>query len=131
MADDSDLRLDSDLPAQPEALVKLSLLMAADEIDLKAASALIESDMALAAAMMKAVNSSLYGLKGRVQTVLQAVQYLGLREVVAITYAIGLRSAFPPTPELEPIWQRAARRGLIMGRLGQRLGVDGWTAHSA
>ena len=132
MANDSDLkRLDSDLPAQPVALVKLSLLMAADEIDLKAASALIESDMALAAAMMKAVNSSLYGLKGRVQTVLQAVQYLGLREVVTITYEIGLRSAFPPTPELEPIWQRAARRGLIMGRLGQRLGVDGWTAHSA
>jgi HD-like signal output (HDOD) protein len=133
MADDSKLqRLDSDLPAQPEALVKLSLLMAADDIDLKAASALIESDMALAAAMMKAVDSSLYGLKkGRVQTVLQAVQYLGLREVAAITYAIGLRAAFAPTPELEPIWQRAARRGLIMGRLGQRLGVDAWTAHSA
>jgi len=62
---------------------------------------------------------------------LQAVQYLGLREVAAITYAIGLRAAFAPTPELAPIWQRAARRGLIMGRLGQRLGVDGWTAHSA
>ena len=129
---DPDLRrLEIDLPAQPDALVKLSLLMAAEDIDLKAAATLIESDMALAAAMMKAVNSSLYGLKGRIQTVQQAVQYLGLREVAAITYEIGLRAAFPPTPELEPIWQRAGRRGLIMGRLGQRLGVDGWAAHSA
>jgi len=129
---DKELRtLEIDLPAMPGALVKLSILMADEEIDLRAASTLIESDMALAAAVMKAVNSSLYGMKGRVQTVLQAVQYLGLREVAAITYEIGLRAAFPPTPELEPIWQRAAQRGVIMGRLGQRLGVDGWAAHSA
>ena len=120
-----------DLPAQPEALFKLSLLMADADIDLKAAAALIETDMALAAAVMKAVNAALFGLKGRVQSVLQAVQYLGLREVAAVTYEIGLRSVFPPTPELEPIWQRAARRGQVMGRLGQRLGVDGWAAHSA
>ena len=120
-----------DLPAQPEALFKLSLLMADADIDLKAAATLIETDMALAAAVMRAVNAPLYGLKGRVQSALQAVQYLGLREVAAVTYEIGLRSVFPPTPELEPIWQRAARRGQIMGRLGQRLGIDGWAAHSA
>jgi HD-like signal output (HDOD) protein len=51
--------------------------------------------------------------------------------VAAITYEIGLRAAFAPMPELEPVWQRAARRGVIMGRIGQRLGVDGWAAHSA
>lgn len=123
--------LDIDVPAQPESLVKLSLLLAEDDIDLVKASALIESDMALAAAVMKAVNSSLYGLKGRVQSVQQAVTYLGMREVAAITFEMGLRAAFPPTPELEPMWQRAGRRGLVMGRMGQQLGVDGWAAHSA
>jgi HD-like signal output (HDOD) protein len=129
---DAELRtLDIDIPARPDALVRLSLLMAEDEIDLRAASALIESEMALAAAVMKAVNSSLYGLKGRVQSVQQAVTYLGLREVAAITYELGLRAAFPPAPELEPVWQRAARRGLLMGRIGQTLGVDAWAAHSA
>lgn len=123
--------LDIDVPARPDALVKLSLLLAEDEINLQQASDLIESDMALAAAVMKAVNSSLYGLKGRVQSVLQAVQYLGMREVAAITFEMGLRAAFPPSPELDPMWDRAARRGLIMGRMGQQLGVDGWAAHSA
>ena len=58
------------------ALVQLSLLMADEDINLQAASALIETDMALAAAVMKAVNSSLYGLKGRVQSVQQAITYL-------------------------------------------------------
>jgi hypothetical protein len=114
-------KLDIDIPSQPQALLELSLLLAEDDINLQEASALIEGDMALAAAVMKAVNSSLYGLKGRVQSVHQAITYLGVREVAAITFEMGLRAAFPPTPELDPIWRRAAWRGLLMGRLAQRL----------
>ena len=87
--------------------------------------------MALASAVMRAVNSSLYGLAGRVQSVHQAVTYLGTREVSAIMYEMGLRAAFPPAPELATLWERAARRGLLMGRLAQALGLDAWAAHSA
>lgn len=123
--------LEIDIPAQPEALVKLSLLLAEDDMNLQAAAALIETDMALAAAVLKAVNSSLYGLKGRVQTVQQAITYLGMREVAAITFEMGLRAAFPPAEELEPLWQRAAQRGRLMGRVAARLGLDAWAAHSA
>ena len=124
-------KLDIDIPSQPQALVELSLLLAEDNINLQAASALVESDMALAASVMKAVNSSLYGLKGRVQSVHQAVTYLGMREVAAITFEMGLRAAFPPTIELDPIWKRAAWRGMLMGRIAQRLSLDAWAAHSA
>jgi HD-like signal output (HDOD) protein len=123
--------LDIEIPTQPEVLVKLSLLMAAEDIDLQAMSALVETDMALAAAVMKAVNSSLYGLRGRVQTVHQALTYLGMREVAAITFEMGLRAAFPAAAELEIVWSRASQRGLLMGRMGQMLGVDPWAAHSA
>lgn len=129
---DPELRtLDIDIPAQPDSLVKLSLLLAEDDINLQAAADLIESDMALAAAVMKAVNSSLYGLKGRVQAVQQALTYLGLREVAAITFEMALRAAFPPEPELQSIWDRASQRGLLMGRMAQQLGIDAWAAHSA
>ncbi len=123
--------LEIDIPAQPQSLVQLSLLLADDEVNLDAVSALIEGDMALAAAVLKAVNSSLYGLKGRVQTVHQAITYLGTREVVGIAYEMGLRAAFGPAAELEEMWQRAAIRGLVMGRLAQRLSLDAWAAHSA
>jgi HD-like signal output (HDOD) protein len=105
--------------------------MAEDDLNLAAISQLIESDMALAAAVLKAVNSSLYGLKGRVQSVQQAITYLGMREVAGITFEMGLRAAFPPAAELEPLWQRAGQRGLLMGRLAQRMGLDAWAAHSA
>lgn len=120
-----------DIPAQPESLVKLSLLLADDDVNLNAVSALIASDMALASAVLKAVNSSLYGLSGRVQTVQQAITYLGTREVAAVTFEMGLKAVFPPAPELEPLWERAAVRGLLMGRIGQALSVDPWAAHSA
>jgi HD-like signal output (HDOD) protein len=129
---DPELRtLEIDIPARPESLVRLSLLMADEDMNLNDASRLIEGDMALAAAVMKAVNSSLYGLKGRVQSVQQAITYLGMREVAAITFEMGLRAAFPPAAELEPIWKRAAQRGLIMGRLASQMSQDAWAAHSA
>lgn len=122
---------DIDIPAQPDGLVKLSLLLAEDEIDLHAIGLLISADMALAAAVLKAVNSARYGLRGRVRSVQQAITYLGTREVAAVTFELGLRAVFPAAPELEPLWERASARGLLMGRIGQALNVDPWAAHSA
>ena len=120
-----------DVPAQPDSLVKLSLLLADEDVNLQAVSALISSDMALASAVMKAVNSSLYGLRGRVQSVQQAITHLGTREVAAVTFEMGLRAVFPAALELEPLWERASVRGLLMSRIGQALNVDPWAAHSA
>ena len=132
MAIDPELRtLDIDIPTQPEALAELSVLLTNAEANLAAVSRLIEGDMALAAAVLKAVNSSLYGLKGRVQSVQQAVTYLGMREIAAVTFEMGLRAVFPDTVELAPIWERASVRGLLMGRLARELGLDSWAAHSA
>src|SRR5206468_6614510 len=132
MQDKSTKRLlDVDIPAQPEVLVKLSLLLAEDEVDLHAASRLISSDMALAAAVLKTVNSAMYGLRGRVQSVQQAITYLGTREVASVTFAMGLRAVFPDAPELQALWERSRVRGLLMGRIANALGVDAWAAHSA
>ncbi|MEO7336496.1 MAG: HDOD domain-containing protein [Caldimonas sp.] len=123
--------LEIDIPARPDGLAQLSLLLGDDKVDLQAVSLLISSDMALAAAVLKAVNSARYGLRARVQSVQQAITYLGTREVAAVTFEMGLRAVFPAAPELEPLWERASVRGLLMGRIGQALSVDPWAAHSA
>ncbi len=129
---DDDLRtLNIDIPTQPEALAELSMLLAQNEVNLHAVSRLIESDMALAAAVLRAVNSSMYGLKGRVQSVQQAITYLGMREVAAVTFEMGLRAVFPDAAELRTLWERASVRGVLMGRLARELGLDSWAAHSA
>jgi HD-like signal output (HDOD) protein len=123
--------LDIHIPSQPEPLMRLSLLMAEQEANMAELSRLIESDMARAAAVLKAVNSSLYGLSGRVRSVQLSITYLGMREVAGIALEFGLRAVFPPAPELDAMWRRAAQRGLIMGRLAQAMRLDAWAAHSA
>jgi HD-like signal output (HDOD) protein len=123
--------LNIDIPAQPESLVNLSMLLADDNVNLQAVSSLISSDMALAAAVLKAVNSSFYGMRGRVQSVQQAITHLGTREVASVTFAMGLKAVFPAAQELEPLWERASVRSLLMSRIGQALNVDPWAAHSA
>lgn len=129
---DPDLRsLSVQLPTQPAALLRLGALLADADCDVRRVGELVEDDMALAAAVLKAVNSSLYGLAGRVQTVRQAVTYLGTREVASVAYEMGLRAVFPASRDLEPVWRRAAMRGVLMGRLGEALQVDPWAAHSA
>ena len=132
MSIDSQLRsLNIDIPAQPEALVQLSGLLGEVEVNLQAVSHQIETDMALAAAVLKAVNSPMYGMAGRVQSVHEAITYLGTRDVAAITFAMVLKAMFPAAAELEPVWQRAAVRGFLMGRIGTVMSVDPWAAHSA
>jgi HD-like signal output (HDOD) protein len=129
--DNRPVNLDFDLPAQPQSLVKLAALLREDDVNLNAIGALIEGDMSFAAAVMKAVNSPLYGLKGRVHSVQQAVTYLGVREISAIAYEASLQAAFPQVPQLIAIWERAAIRGLLMGRLAQALSMEAWSAHTA
>ena len=123
--------LQIDIPTRPDALVKLAQLLAKDDVDLGALASLIEADMALAAAVMKAVSAPVYGLKGRVKTVQQAATYLGTREISALAYDFGLRSVFPQAVALDELWERASLRGLLMGRLAEALCMDAWSAHTA
>ncbi len=125
------VNLDFDLPARPQSLVKLAALLREEDANLNAIGALVEGDMSFAGAVMTAVNSPLYGLKGRVQSVQQAVTYLGVREISAIAYASSLQAAFPKVPQLLAIWERAGVRGLLMGRLAQALSMEAWSAHTA
>ncbi|MGA0612086.1 HDOD domain-containing protein [Caldimonas sp. KR1-144] len=123
--------LEIDLPACPQVLVDLSLLLHDEGANTNRIGALIEADMALAAAVVRSVNSALFGLMRRVESVTEAVRYLGTREVAMLTYEIGLRGAFPPMPLLDALWERASRRGLAMGRAAGVLDIDPWLAHSA
>lgn len=73
MTIDPQLRnLNIDLPACPGTLVKLSLLMADENCAIDPLATLIETDMALASAVVRTVNSALFGLLKRVETVHEA-----------------------------------------------------------
>jgi HD-like signal output (HDOD) protein len=122
--------LNIDLPACPSTLVKLSLLMADEHCSTDQLASLIETDMALSSAVVRTVNSALFGLLKRVETVHDGIRYLGMAQVAGLTYEIGLRGAFPPSPLLQSIWDRAGIRGLAMSRISRQLDVDPWQAHT-
>ncbi|MES2089065.1 MAG: HDOD domain-containing protein [Pseudomonadota bacterium] len=131
MSIESPLRnLNIDLPACPSTLVKLSLLMAEEDCTTEQLAAVIENDMALSSAVVRTVNSALFGLLKRVDTVHEAIRYLGTAQVAGLTYEIGLRGAFPPGPLLQAIWDSASIRGLAMSRIAHQLDVDPWLAHT-
>ncbi|TXH44003.1 MAG: HDOD domain-containing protein [Burkholderiaceae bacterium] len=123
--------LSLDLPTRPQLLGRLAELLHDESADAQQVGRLIETDMALASAVLRTVNSAMFGITRRVETVHEAVQYLGMSEVAAVTYQMGLRSVFPSTPELEEIWSEASRRSLFMGRMANLLRLDPWLAHSA
>jgi HD-like signal output (HDOD) protein len=131
MSDKSLHIVDWALPSPPLGLMQLTGLLAQPVSNVVEIGEVIESDISLASAVLKTVNSSMFGMSGRVQTVREAITYLGTREVCAITLQHGLRAAFPSAIELDLLWQRAVTRGVVMGWLGQALASDAWTAHSA
>src|SRR5690606_17479487 len=131
MSIDSSLRsLNIDLPACPTVLVKLSLAMADEHAGSDHVAGIIENDMALSSAVVRTVNSAMFGLLRRVVTVHEAIRYLGMSEVAGLTYEIGLRGAFPPGPLMQAVWDKASLRSLAMSRIAHQLDVDPWQAHT-
>jgi HD-like signal output (HDOD) protein len=120
-----------ELPSPPKTLFEISALLDGDDVNMLKMSRLIETDLALAAAVMKTISSPMYGLRGRAQNVHQAITFLGTREVAALVYQVSLRSAFPGAAELQPMWERSAVRALLMGRLAKEVYLDVWCAHTA
>jgi HD-like signal output (HDOD) protein len=129
---DSQLRqLDIELPASPAATLRLTELLADEDTSVPEVAEVIEGDLALASAVVRTVNSAMFGILRRVETVAEAALYLGMREVAAITLELGLRTHFPPSPAMARIWDTARLRGLLMGRGAVSLALHAWRAQSA
>lgn len=124
-------QLDIELPASPAATLRLSELLSDEDTSVPEVAEVIEGDLALASAVVRTVNSAMFGVLRRVETVAEAVMYLGMREVAAITLELGLRTRFPASPEMNRIWDTARLRGLLMGRAAVTLGLHAWRAQSA
>lgn len=123
--------LNIQIPTLPKAIQQLTGLLANPAHQAADVCAVIESDMGLAASVLRVVNSSLFGFAGKVQTVRHALTYLGTQEVAALTLQMGLRAAFPRSVALDALWERSAARARAMTQLGGTLCVDPWVAHSA
>lgn len=98
---------DIGIPPCPAILTTLMREMRSDEPDFVKLGKLIGSDVSLAAAMLKTVNSPYYGMRNKATSVQQAITLLGLRNVAEIVTGLLLRQAFPggSSDALDEYWE--------------------------
>ena len=97
------------IPPRPALLLALDAELNSDDPDLKVIDALITKDVGVSAAMLRTLNSPLFGLSRKVGNVLQAVQLLGLRNVRNVVTGLVLRKAVGDTASLERFWDSAEK----------------------
>jgi HD-like signal output (HDOD) protein len=82
---------------------------------------LISVDVGISASLLKIANSAYFGQGGRVRSVSEALQILGLNTVTTSIAALSLRKVFAHVPNLERYWDSSARVALLSGWLVTQL----------
>ena len=116
---------DIGIPSCPAVLTKLVRAMRDDDPDFRKISALISSDVGLAAAMLKTVNSAFYGLRTKASSVSQALALLGMRNVERLVTGLLLREAFSGAASrtMEDFWESSSSIALITAWLARKLKI--------
>jgi diguanylate cyclase (GGDEF)-like protein len=82
------------LPTLPGVAVKILEVFQKESFSVKELSDLISTDPPLALKVLKAVNSPFYGLKNRIESLGQAITFLGLNSVKNLALSFSLIRAF-------------------------------------
>jgi HD-like signal output (HDOD) protein len=109
------------LPPRPTVVTEVMREHQKDAPDLRQVAHLIGSDPALAAALMKTVNSPFYGLRGRITSIEHAVSLLGMTNISTLVLGLSLRKAMPQG-RLQHFREEAPIIALVMSRLARALG---------
>jgi HD-like signal output (HDOD) protein len=97
------------IPPRPSLLLSLDAELKSDSPNPKVVDALITKDVGVSAAMLRTLNSPLFGLSRKVGSVLQAVQLLGMRNVRNVVTGLMLRNAAGGGASLERFWDSAEK----------------------
>ncbi|MDX1530792.1 MAG: HDOD domain-containing protein [Rhodothermales bacterium] len=110
-------------PPLPRTITEVSRLLAADEPDPEALAAIISTDPAVSATLLRRINSVFYGLRGNIATVERAVMLLGFEATcnVALTAGLtGLRQLLRDPAQVE-VYHGLVRRSLGAAHFAQVL----------
>ncbi|MDO8414756.1 MAG: HDOD domain-containing protein [Agitococcus sp.] len=115
------------IPSKPDILIKLTRELDNDNPNYIVIGKLVESDVALSAAILKTVNSALYGLRRKIPSINQAMTMLGLRTVAQILTGLLLQQALTAMskegPSMDKFWDNSATIASISALLAQKLRI--------
>lgn len=110
------------IPPCPELLVELQREVSQGDPDPGVIVRIAGGDVAMAAALIRISNSSLYARAEPVRTVAQAVSMLGVRPTIAVLTGFLARNAIRVnSPLLEHFWESSTRRSLAMAFIARQL----------
>jgi HD-like signal output (HDOD) protein len=103
------------IPPQPTVLVGVLNERSKPDPDLERIGDIISEDVALAASMLKVVNSPFFGLRRKIGSIHHAVRLLGIGNVVNIASGLMLKAAFSDQrgPFMETFWKHSTRNGVV------------------
>lgn len=111
------------IPPRPAILDDVNREAAKDEPNFGKIAQLIGQDVGLSAAMLKTVNSPLFGLSKRVSSVQQAVTMLGIKNTINIITGLALKASMSGSklPRLERFWDSAALEAMVSAYIASQL----------
>lgn len=112
------------IPPCPAILTGFMHEMQRDEPDFRMLGKLISSDVALASATLKTVNSTFFGLQKRATSVRHALEVLGLRNAANLVAGLLLRQAFPSEADarMQSYWSASTAIAELNALLADELG---------
>ncbi len=117
-----------DFPTLPSIYSTMLELVSNPRTTVHDLAAAISSDPACAAKLLRAVNSSVYGLPGRVQSISEAIFHLGYTEVKNLVMAISVINMFNKNRAFHAfniidLWKHSLAVGVIARLLGKTMRV--------
>jgi HD-like signal output (HDOD) protein len=114
------------IPPCPQLLVQLQAELNQADPDPQTVASIAGSDVAMAAALIRISNSSLYARREPVSSVGQAVSMLGVRPTAHVLTGFLMRNCIRIDPTLiEHFWESSTRRSLAMAHIARQMyGVD-------
>lgn len=117
-----------EFPTLPTIYSTLSDVMSNPRSTAQDVANIIAEDQAAAAKVLKAANSPIYGFRGRISTISQAIIFIGFEEVRNLVIAMGIIDVFRKMKGNFPInpvdlWKHSIAVGIITRLLGKTLRI--------
>ncbi|NVO05816.1 MAG: HDOD domain-containing protein [Rhodoferax sp.] len=108
------------IPPRPVVVQQLQTELGKADPDLQKAAHIVGLDVALTVTVLKVVNSPLYGLSRRAESIEQAVMYIGLKQLSILVTALSVRSVLKGDAQaLARFYDTSSKRAYAMSRMAK------------
>ncbi|KZN55516.1 HDOD domain-containing protein [Pseudoalteromonas luteoviolacea] len=118
------------IPPRPEALVQFSQETKSPEPNINKITQILQSDVAISAAILQVVNSAAFRRSKEIESLEQAIMILGLKRLIPLVKAVAVKATVETPPALENFWQDQSDIAQLCSTLCLKLNKPGLSNHA-